>query len=408
MALEPPPGLLSESEAGQSFEWEPFRSDAKTPSPDRPTPEAPSPHPRRAPRRSTVAALLVAAALALATAAFLAGDDPPDTQQADRTPPSTAPDAPGPSSSSNDLDFARQIPGPPADVVRGQVLVYASEDDELVIIDLASRERIETGRFTGAQLPQDAMEVRLLNSSDAAYVFDVNDMGRSGLLSGQLRVVRFDIERDRYSFLQRETDATGWSLGSLWGPVVLSEGEIAADRTVMVRAERGAVITGTDGVSAVLDADGVRALPTRLGRIVAASNDLLAGVYCDEFGRCEGRITDWNGDGERTMPAEELSLGTVTLSPDGRTLVASGAGEWIVRDLDSGETTRIESRLTPAQGATLSDDGTLLAWFVGSDVAIADLRPEEPATYVLKDLNVPSPDEGTDLIIVRPTGGDDG
>ncbi len=415
MADQPRTGLGTGELEPPSFEWEPFDDAIGDPV-----------VPARATRigSSRDAASLAAAALLVVIGAIVATAlvRPQPVVQAEPGAGSMVPASPSTSAAvssiteteetgaatglARQLELVKQLPAAPAAATEGRHLVYTTDDDSLIVLDLTTRQQIEVGRFTRAQLPMEASSVRLINGPNAVFALDLGDVGRSGMLSTQLRMARFDLDRDRYAFVRIEDGARSWTLGSLWGPVILDGGVLDADREVILRSERGAVITGSDTVSAVLDADGLRPLPTRLGRVVAASDSHLAGLYCDEFGRCEGRITDWFGDDEIAVPADAVSPGDLILTPDGSVAVTVGARSWSRRVLHTSDdraadvpaVTTIDSGVLPSGDAFVSDDSAWLAWWLDTHLLVADLTTG--AVFEVRDIpDLPRPVSGGERIL---------
>lgn len=288
----------------------------------------------------------------------------------------------------------------PSDRLAGLARVSIGDDRRLVVrrLDDGTDLAVATHSTVGPPLPA---TIALLGAPNSTWLVDLEDIGRSGEISNTVRLVRLGDGVDSYGFVStREGGETDFFVGSFWGPAASGLDELDESTGVFHVADTGIIASTTSGRSSVLRPGGFEPLPSRLGRIVAASPMWIVGVHCDAVGRCVGRIASWDGLDEREVDAELLVRPVVTLSPDGRHLVTGGMGRWDLLDLESGRHTTMESPLAPdgpvawapdSSGVFFVVDGVLVTMHVDElslSMTRADSAGEMPEPWPDSDVAV--------------------
>lgn len=291
-----------------------------------------------------------------------------------RLTPTPAPD----STTIPDDALIDQLPSTPPDLVDGHVLAWIDDRGMLRARRLVDGTDLEVSALAQTNLPPLPEHIHLLGAPNATWLLDVEEPQRSGKLSNTVRMVRLGDGLDSYGFSSEdESGTTEFFVGSLWGPAMNGLAEVDATSTVFSVPRAGIIASSRDATSEVLRGSGFEPLPSRLGRIVAASPRLVAGIHCDDLGRCVGRVAGWNGDDELQVDAAALSSPVIRISPDDRLLAAAGGSTLSIIDLETGVNRQWPLSLSIDDSMAWSlDSSTVFAVVEGAVVAMQVRSPE--------------------------------
>lgn len=304
--------------------------------------------------------------------------DDPAPEAAPVTPPSSLPIV------VDEIPAIDQLDSAPLDWAANQVIALVDESGQLRVRALDTGEDLDVGVLAATNLPPLADHVHLLGAPGSTWLLDLEEPERSGKLSNTVRIVRLGTGLDSYGFSSpTDVGTIEFFLGSLWGPAMNGLAEVDADATVFYVPGRGIIASRRDGASSVLGASGFEPMPPRLGRIVAATPTHVAGIHCDDLGRCVGRVARWDGTDEHQVDAGLLALPLVRLAPDGRSVLAAGASLWNLIDVNSGAIARWDIRVPPNDSLVWSQDSSTVFFVAdGSVVAIRPLDLDRPVALV--------------------------
>lgn len=385
---------------------------------EEPTPDGDA-HNTNGPRHRVVSVIGSILVVGLATVLFVGAidrvDESIDQETSSPEPASspalrqstTSPTTPTPSPVSAE-QFLDQLPTTPEEWLAGQVLVWVDENENLRARRLDNGVDLPVSVLAQTNLPPLPDHVHLVGAENATWLFDLEEPERSGKLSNSVRMVRLGTGLDSYGFSStNDAGATEFFVGSLWGPAMNGLAEVDSTTTVLSVPGTGIISSGRDATSAVLRGSGFEALPSRLGRIVAASASRVLGIHCDDLGRCVGRIAAWDGSDEQQIDASLLTSPVVRISPDSRFIVAGGGSALHVIDLESGSQESWPLEISPDASLTWASDSRTVFFLVeGSLVAV---RVGEPVLSVSRVRSAGPVGEmlaGADVLIIAedPSG----
>lgn len=283
----------------------------------------------------------------------------------------------------DDGAFIDQLPNVPDSWVEGQVLTWIDASGQLQLRSLETGEVIGVNTLASATLPPLPEHVHLLGSENSTWLLDLKVPARSGKLSNTVRMVRLGSGLDSYGFSSTgENGQTEFFVGSLWGPAMNGLAEVDARHDVFYVPKTGIIVASQDAKSSTVVGSGLEALPSRLGRIVAASPERVAGIHCDDLGRCVGRIARWDGSDEVQVDAAALSLPVVRMSPDSRYVLSGGGSSWNLLDLEVGSMNSWETRFSANDSLVWSPDSSTV--FFIADGALLALRVTDPTVPIAR------------------------
>ncbi len=275
-----------------------------------------------------------------------------------------------------DASIIGQLASAPTEWVTDMVIAFVDDAGRLRVRSLDTSEDLDVGVMATTNLPPLADHVHLLGAPGATWLLDLEEPERSGKLSNTVRMVRFGSGLDSYGFSSTRDDGTiEFFLGSLWGPAMNGLAEVEASSAVFYVPGTGIIAAGRDGTSSVLRGSGFEPMPSRLGRVVAATRSHVAGIHCDDLGRCVGRFAKWDGADERQVEADLLAMPFVRISPDGRSVLTAGVSSWHLIDVESGTSVRWDLRLVPDDSLVWSDDSSTV--FLVADGSLVAIRPAD-------------------------------
>ena len=315
---------------------------------------------------------------------------PPPASSTTEAPTTTTPEAP-----SFDLD---QLPDAPVEWIAGTSVAWVGEGD-LNLRSLFTGEDVEFDATPRIQIPPLLDSVALLGAPNQSFAISTTDPGESGLISQSFQTVRLANGVSTFGFLQnRENGEAMFSTGTLWGPSIAPLYDVASDASIHVVQSRGFAIAYPDGTSELIVGASVDEAPSRLGRIVAASTDRLAGIHCDGVGVCIGRITTWEGDQEREVDAQLLAGPIVRLldgseaifgwSRNGATMLSSlGDRAWVGG---------------PPMNETVIWDAPsgLLFWVYDDALLVIDPFDQQPQAHVVRSVGPIELDANSGLLLL--------
>ena len=280
-----------------------------------------------------------------------------------------------------DASIIGQLASAPTEWVTDMVIAFVDDAGRLRVRSLDTSEDLDVGVMATTNLPPLADHVHLLGAPGATWLLDLEEPERSGKLSNTVRMVRFGSGLDSYGFSSTRDDGTiEFFLGSLWGPAMNGLAEVEASSAVFYVPGTGIIAAGRDGTSSVLRGSGFEPMPSRLGRVVAATRSHVAGIHCDDLGRCVGRFAKWDGADERQVEADLLAMPFVRISPDGRSVLTAGVSSWHLIDVESGTSVRWDLRLVPDDSLVWSDDSSTV--FLVADGSLVAIRPADQGPSV--------------------------
>lgn len=322
--------------------------------------------------------------------------------------PTTAPVVAPPTTSIPEAALLDQLPSTADEIVDDQVLVWIDGDGMLRARRLLDGAELELSVLAENNLPPLPEHIHLLGATNGTWLLDLLEPERSGKLSNTVRMVRFGDRLDSYGFSSvDESGTTEFFVGSLWGPAMNGLAEVDASTAVFFVPRAGIISSGRDATSQVLRGSGFEPMPSRLGRIVAASRGLVAGIHCDDLGRCVGRVSSWDGAGEVQVDATTLSAPVVRISPDERFIIATGGSTLSLIDLESGSQRQWSIGLDIDDSLVWStDSSTAFAIVDDAVVALQVTTRELSLSQVRSSGAIDSRLEGADVaVFVDPTSG---
>lgn len=291
----------------------------------------------------------------------------------------------------------------PDEWLEDYVLAWATSTDSMQVANALDGTEIETQRWSTLVWPI-SPDASFFGTRNNSWVVDPTDISQSGQLANTAQLVRLGPKLDRYAFVTSAAEKTEFYVGSLWGAAGTGLTDAPVSSAILAVPDRGVVIANVDGTSRVIDKDGVRDLPSRLGRVVTASRSHIVGSFCDDLARCIGRIQDWDGGNERQVDAGLVTAPSVHLSPDGSILSSSDSTSWTITTFDPGGRPVVQTtRISPTTDAVWSSDGQALLWLEGSEVRIARPGLDDFAVHSI-GWTVESDDLGFDdaqLMLIR-------
>jgi|GEM_PF-6940739 len=256
-----------------------------------------------------------------------------------------------------------QLPTTPDALLDGLVIAWVDDVRQLQLQRLGDGEALDVSRLARTNIPPLPERVYLIGAENSTWLIDLEVPENSGELSNTVRMVRLGQDLDSYAFISSNEGAdTEFFVGSLWGPAATGTATAPASAAVLTVPRRGVVVATQAAQSSVLFGDGLERLPTRLGRIVAAGKSLVVGIFCDDLGRCIGRVANWDGSNEREIRADALGSPVVRISPDERFIVTTGGETWTVYDLWEGSVSSWTSALLPNETLSWAPDSTSVFW----------------------------------------------
>ena len=262
------------------------------------------------------------------------------------------------------------VPTATQDWLDGYLVVWAQGRGALRVAVASTGEELTTERWSTLPWPL-SPEATIFSASNSTWVLDPNNVAASGQLSNGVQLTRLGADLDSYSFTTTTDTVHDFFVGSLWGPAGEGLAQAPASSEIFSVQNRGVVVGHVNGSSSILDKDGFRNLPSRLGRVVAAASDHVVGLHCDDLGRCVGRVQDWEGESEQQLPAATTGLPNVHLSPDGSVLSTNDSTGWTLTTLADGVSVQRETRTGPTTEAQWSSDGTMLSWELDGEFRVA-------------------------------------
>ena len=262
-----------------------------------------------------------------------------------------------------------QLPTTPVAMIEDVVIAWVDDRRHLTIQHLSTGEALPVSRLAKTNLPPLPERIHLIGAENSTWLIDLLEPENSGELSNTVRMVRLGQDLDSYAFISTNPgEDTEFFVGSLWGPSMAGTATAPAGAAVLTVARRGIVVASQAAESSVLLGDGLDPLPTRLGRIVAASPSLVAGIFCDDLGRCSGRVAGWDGSNEVEIWADALGSPVVRISPDERYVLAAGGDTWTLYDLESGSRVSWTTAIRANDTLTWSPDSRSVFWIDDTDV----------------------------------------
>ncbi len=262
-----------------------------------------------------------------------------------------------------------QLPTTPIDMIDNIVIAWVDDRRRLSVQHLSTGEDLGVSRLAKTNLPPLPERIHLIGAENSTWLIDLLEPENSGELSNTVRMVRLGQDLDSYAFISSNPgEDTEFFVGSLWGPSMAGTATAPASAAVLTVARRGIVVASQAAESSVLLGDGLDPLPTRLGRIVAASPSLVAGIFCDDLGRCSGRVAGWDGSNEVEIWADALGSPVVRISPDERYVLAAGGDTWTLYDLESGSRVSWTTAIRANDTLTWSPDSRSVFWIDDTDV----------------------------------------
>ncbi|MFT7476218.1 MAG: hypothetical protein ACI81L_003167 [Verrucomicrobiales bacterium] len=298
-----------------------------------------------------------------------------------------------------------QLPTTPDAWIDGQVLSWIDSTGQLQLRELVDGTELEVGVLARTNLPPLPEHIHLVGAPNTTWLVDLQEPDRSGKLSNSVRMVRLGDTGDSYGFISRNDTTTDFFVGSLWGPAINGTASVPLSTEVLTVRRTGIIVSSTAAESAVVAGGGLRELPRRLGRIVAASPTRIAGIHCDSLARCIGRVTNWDGGDEREVLVDTLVAPVIRISPDGRFIVATGAEMWTVLDLDVGVTKQWTLGIAANDSLMWTTDSKTLLWEVDGDVLALSIDDPDPRlTRVRQVGNIGVRIIGSDFAVFASSG----
>ncbi len=363
-------------------------------------PSAPPEASRKAgPRRLASVAIALAAAAALVLyAGSSESERRADDARAQRDAAASETTDAAPTTTAAPFDLTA-LPTVPEAWLRGRSLAWV-DGEELRIRHLDSGEDLEFGQTPRIQIPPLPDEVRLLGSTNRTYAIVPAALENSGLISQVYRTVRLADGVATFGFLEdRDDGGSVVSTGTLWGPSILPLAEIGAESSIVTVPGRGFVVSHPDGRSDLVSGSELRAAPSNLGRIVAASTDRLAGVSCDATGDCVGRVTDWDGLDELVVEASVLAAPVVRLSAPSGQLFSWSDGTATMID-DAGEVRTWSGGPAFNQSLVWDDDTELFFWVEQGRLLVMDPAQDRPRAHLARTVGELSLTPGADMVVL--------
>lgn len=370
-----------EADPAMSFEWIPEVGEPDTTS---------APLDARSNRRTFVAWVVAITMVgALFVVAF--GDGSSPNQSVEETPNSIAAD-PGDGVRRTEPDETErnvpeqplidQLASAPEEWLAGHVFAWVNAQGELQARALATGTDLPVSVFAETNTPPLPEHVHLLGGENSTWLLDLEAPERSGEFSKTVRIVRLGRGAGSYGFSSIDDDGTtGFFVGTLWGPAKNGLAEVDAQSKVISVPSTGFVVASANGDSSVLRDGAFEPASSRLGRVVAASPSLLAGIHCDAVGRCVGRVADWAGTNEKIVDASVLAEPIVRISPNGRYIMSGGGGSsWHLVDLEEATQHTWPLGLVPDDSLQWSPDSTT-AYFL-SETTLVAIRVDGPEPLV--------------------------
>ncbi len=289
-----------------------------------------------------------------------------------RTPTSAPTTTAAPAASSTTTAPPPPQLGPaPTDWLEGLALAFVDDQEELQLFDMASGASVVGNQWATFAWPPLPDAVRILGAPNRSFAIDPSAPTDSGRISTTVHTVRLSEQNDQFGFFSETADGFEFFVGSQWGPAQNGLATAPLRAQVFPVPGRGIVLSEPDGSSQVLTVRGLEDLPTRLGRVVAATDDRLLGVHCDDLGRCVGRLVDWDLGNEVVVPVAFAANNLVSLSPNGRHLLSASTSEWGIYDIETGGFATGDPRVVPQGSVAWTIDGGRVVWVERGVVAMA-------------------------------------
>ncbi|MDW3179493.1 MAG: hypothetical protein R8J94_19030 [Acidimicrobiia bacterium] len=273
-----------------------------------------------------------------------------------------------------------QLASAPEEWLAGHVLAWVNAQGELQARQLATGSDLPVSVFAQTNTPPLPEHIHLLGGENSTWLLDLESPERSGEFSNTVRIVRLGSGAGRYGFSSiDEGGATGFFVGTLWGPAKNGLAEVDAQTNVISVPATGFVVASANGDSSALRDGAFEPVSSRLGRVVAASPSLLAGIHCDAVGRCVGRVAEWDGTNERVVDAAVLAEPIVRISPNGRYIMSGGGGSiWHLVDLAEGTHLTWPLGLVPDDSLQWSPDSSTAFFLNESSLVAVRIDGPEP------------------------------
>lgn len=259
------------------------------------------------------------------------------------------------------------------------VVAWIGADDQLQLRSLETGSGLPVSALAKHDLPPLPVHIQLLGAENATWLVDLVDPVNSGKLSNEVRMVRFGAGLDSYGFISENSDGpTDFFVGSLWGPSMNGTAQTPKDWTILPVAGKGIVVSSPTAESSSIQGSGIEPLPRRVGRVVAANHDHVAGVSCDNRLQCVGAVSRWDGSDQQQVDANALTNDAIVrISPDGGHLLSIKGDRWTVFDLDDDSYTMWDGRLGVDDTITWSPDSAALLWIVEETLVAIDVSQSD-------------------------------
>lgn len=351
-----------------------------------------------------VLALLTAACVAVLV--LLSGPTASDGEPDDAAPTSVAPSPTARPAVVAEVEtpIIDQLPSAPADWFEGLALAWIDADADLRVRDVTTGEDLETSLVSTVQVPPLPSRTILLGAENGTWLLDPEALPSSGQLSNTVRVVRLGAESDSYAFMSTGDDgSTQFFLGSLWGPAMSGLTSTEASTGIIPVVNRGVVLSTTAAESSTIASGGLTELPSRLGRIVAADTDSVAGIHCDDLARCIGRIARWDGSGEVEVPVESLTGNLVRFTPDGAHVLSINGASWTFTEVEGPDRIELLTVVAPNESLVFSADGARVLWLDEGTAFAMDLSSPVPAVHRVRSLDTLERLPTSDVVLFDPS-----